>query len=146
MKITINGSIAFYDQMLEVKSQLEKQGHEVKLPPSKILDGEGNAITSQQFYEIRKGGVVPGWVWESKNKAMKEHFSFIDWADAVLTLNYGKNNIPNYIGANTLIDMGIALYRNKKIYLLNPVPEISYKEEILSMQPIILNGDLSLIK
>jgi len=36
MKITICGSIAFYKEMEEVKEQLEKLGHEVKLPPSQF--------------------------------------------------------------------------------------------------------------
>ena len=44
------------------------------------------------------------------------------------------------------MEMGIALYLNKKIYLLNQIPEIPYKEEILRMSPIIINKDLTKIK
>ena len=45
------------------------------------------------------------------------------------------------------MEMGIALHLGKKVYILNPVDEsVSYKEEILGMLPVILNGDLSLIK
>ena len=44
------------------------------------------------------------------------------------------------------MEMGVAFYLHKKIFLLNPIPEISYREEILGMKPIIINGDLSLIK
>ena len=46
-------------------------------------------------------------------------------------------------------DMGAAghnFYLKKKIYLLNEIPELPYKEEILGMKPVILNGDLSKIK
>jgi hypothetical protein len=38
MKITICGSIAVYDKMLEIEKQLLLLGHEVKLPPSEIED------------------------------------------------------------------------------------------------------------
>lgn len=85
------------------------------------------------------------WVWERKKWAMKKHFEKIVWGDAILVLNYAKNNIDGYIGANTLIEMGLALHLDKPIYLLNPIPEISYKEEILGMQPIVIEGDLSKI-
>jgi len=44
------------------------------------------------------------------------------------------------------MEMGLAFYLKKKIYLLNEVPELPYKEEILGVKPIILNGDLSKIK
>ena len=76
---------------------------------------------------------------------MRKHFDKVAWSDAILVLNYDKNKIEGYVGANTLMEMGLALHLNKRIYLLNPMPEISYKEEILGMKPIIINGDLSKI-
>jgi hypothetical protein len=80
-----------------------------------------------------------------KKDAILLHFKKIEWCNAILVLNYSKNDIEGYIGANTLIEMGLALYLKKLIYLLNPVPDISYKEEILGMQPIVLNGNLDKI-
>lgn len=57
--------------------------------------------------------------------------------------NYEKRGVEGYIGGNTLMEMGVALYARKPIYLLNPVSsELSYKAEILGMQPILLDGDL----
>ena len=68
-------------------------------------------------------------------------------ADAVLVLNYDKNGIKNYIGANTFMEMGFAHILNQKIFVLNPLPEFEfYRTEIEAMRPIILNGDLSKIK
>jgi hypothetical protein len=62
-------------------------------------------------------------------------------------LNYEKNGKRGYIGGAVLMEMGIALHLGKKVYILNPVDEsVSYKEKILGMLPVILNGDLSLIK
>ena len=67
------------------------------------------------------------------------------WADAALVANFDKNGVVGYIGANTLIEMGVAFYRKKPIYVLNSIPEMSYTEEILGMQPIVVNGDLAKI-
>ena len=146
MKITICGSIAFYNEMQKTKEQLEKLGHEVKLPPSQLEDGNGNPISALQYYEIRKTSPSnEGWVWDRKEEAMKRHFDKVVWSDAILVLNYDKNNTPGYIGANTLIEMGLALHLNKKIYLLNEIPELPYKEEILGVKPVILGGDLNKI-
>lgn len=146
MKITICGSIAFYHEILKTKEELEKMGHEVKLPPSQLEDGNGNPISALQYYEIRKtSSGNEAWVWDRKEWAMKKHFDKIVWSDAILVLNYDKNKIEGYVGANTLMEMGLALYLNKKIYLLNSIPEISYKEEILGAKPIIINGDLNKI-
>lgn len=54
MKITICGSIAFIDEMVEAQRFLESQGHEVKLPELVIPDGNGGTITAKEWYEIRK--------------------------------------------------------------------------------------------
>lgn len=145
MKITICGSIAFYDKMEEAKDTLELFGHEVDLPPSKLHDDQGNIISVQDYYALRKSELPEDWVWERKKWAMKTHFSKVDWSDAILVLNYEKNSIPGYVGANTLMEMGLALHLDKPIYLLHQLPEISYKEELLGMKPIVLDGSLEKI-
>jgi len=146
-KITICGSIAFYDEMLEIKQRLELQGHEVKLPPKEVKDKEGNLMPAKEYYNLRQNANEnEKWIWERKKEAMKLHFEKVEWAEAIVVLNYDKKGIKNYIGSNTLMEMGLALNLDKKIFLLNPIPEISAKEEILGMHPIILNGDLTKIK
>jgi nucleoside 2-deoxyribosyltransferase len=146
MKITICGSIAFFEQMLAVQKELEKNGHEVKLPPLKIKDENGNLISVTEYYNLRKMETDDqSWIWQRKKEAIKTHFDKIDWSDAILVLNYDKKGIANYIGGNTLMEMGVAFYLNKPIYLYQPLPEVSYKEEILGMFPIIINGDLTKI-
>lgn len=146
MKITICGSIAFYNEMLKTKEELEALGHEVKLPPSQLNDENGSPISALRYYEIRKTSLGDeGWVWDRKEEAMRRHFDKVVWSDAILVLNYDKNNIKGYVGANTLMEMGLALFLNKKTYLLNAIPEMSYKEEILGVKPVIINGDLTKI-
>ena len=146
MKITICGSIAFYDQMLIAKKQLEELGHEVKLPPTDVKDENGDPMSVADYYQKRKTATnSETWVWQRKKEAIDSHFDKIAWSDAVFVLNYDKKGVPGYVGGNTLMEMGVAFFLKKPIFFLNPIPELSYKEEILGMWPIVLNGDLSKI-
>lgn len=111
--------MAFYNQCIELKKELETFGHLV---------------------------ITPEFEFENKGKAITAHFRKIDTSDSILVTNYEKNGIPHYIGGNTFLEIGYAYGTNKKIYILNEVPTNSaYVEEILGMQPIILSGDLSKI-
>jgi hypothetical protein len=146
MKITICGSIAFYQEMMTIKKDLELLGHEVDLPHTEIKDENGEMISVAEYYQRRKAETNDdSWIWDRKEEAIRMHFEKIAWAEAILVLNYSKNNIDNYIGGNTFLEMGVALHLNKKIYLLNNIPEISYKEEILGMKPMVIKGDLKKI-
>jgi len=66
-------------------------------------------------------------------------------ADAVVVVNLEKKGIPSYIGGNTFLEMGFAHVLDKKIYLYNDIPDLSYTDEIQAMQPVALKGDLSKI-
>lgn len=146
MKITICGSIAFFDKMLQIKEVLEQDGHTVKLPPHEIEDETGTMIPVKEYYDQRKRTrTTEGWIWDAKEKAIRLHFDKVAWSDAILVLNYDKNGIVNYIGGNTFLEIGVAFYLRKKIFILFPLPEINYKEELLGMKPTIINGDFSLL-
>ncbi len=147
MKITICGSIAFYDEMLDVRKKLEQLKHRVKLPPFEVKNEDGNMIPVKEYYAKRKAETNDtSWIWDRKEEAMRAHFQKVEWSDAVLILNYDKNDVLNYVGANTLLEMGLAFHLNKKLFLLNNVPEIGCKEEILGMKPIVINQNLTEIK
>lgn len=146
MKITICGSIAFFEDMLVVKAELEKMGHEVNLPPTEVKNDQGNYIPVSKYYEIRKSASPAAWVWQVKKEAMLDHFTKIEWADAILVLNIEKKGVAGYVGANTLIEMGLALFLKKSIYLFNQIPDMDCREEIMSMSPIMIAGNLSRIK
>jgi hypothetical protein len=103
-------------------------------------------IPVSEYYRIRKSETSDNsWVWDEKERAIRNHFDKIVWADVVLVVNYDKNNIPYYIGGNTFLEMGIAFFLEKKIFLLNPIPDVSYREEILGMKPIVINNNLNKI-
>lgn len=154
MKITICGSIGFYPEMESVRDQLLRLGHEVKIPelalevPEKF--GGGKKVYFGKYIE-ENGGIeaFPAGheIWSLKEGAIKDHYEKIDWAEVILVVNHKKRGIDGYIGGNTLIEIGVAFYSKKPIYILNPVSsELSYKQEILGMKPVFLNGDLSRIK
>lgn len=144
MKITVCGSIAFFKEMQRIKNELESLGYEVKMPPSELKDDNGKDISIEEYYKLRKASTNDeSWIWNRKEEMMRMHFDKVLWSDAVLILNYDKNNIKGYIGANTFLEMGLAMHLKKKIYLLKPIPEVSCKEEILGMKPIIINNNLS---
>lgn len=147
MKVTICGSITSIENMNTCKETLEKDGHTVYVSMFVARDKENNPITQEEFYRLRKSGMMElSWFEREKSRAIEEHFKKIEMADAILVTNYPKNDIEGYVGGNTLIEIGLAFYLKKKIYFLYPIPEISYKEELVGMKPIVINGDLSLIK
>lgn len=143
MKITLCGSIAFIDEMVSAKITLEALGHEVKHPPVEVQDESGRMLPAKEYYALRKTTeATEGWIWDRKAWAMKLHFEKVAWSDAILVLNYPKNGISGYIGANTFLEMGLAFHLQKPIFLLNPIPELPIKEELLGMKPIVLQGEL----
>lgn len=146
MIITLCGSIAFINEMETLAKQLEAMGHTAKFPPTLVPGETGELIPAKDYYNFKKASEKDSdWIWKNHSQRITDHFKKIAESDAVLIANYTKNNIENYIGPNTLMEMGLAFYLNKPIYLLNPIPQISYREEILGVKPIILDGDLSKI-
>ena len=138
--ITICSSAAFYRQAATIKSELESFGLEVIIPDvaEKMRESGDYDVT---HYKTWFGNPND---YHRKTALMKAHFAEIEKGDAILVLNYEKNGTANYIGGNVLMEMTIAFYLNKPIYILNEIPEDSaYLEEILGLQPITLNGNLN---
>jgi len=77
---------------------------------------------------------------------IKRRHDAIVHSDAILVLNFDKNNIPHYIGCNTMMEMGFAYVADKKIFLLHPLPDQPYiHDELHTMDITVIDGDLSLI-
>ena len=142
-----------YKEMESVRDQLLELGHEVKIPelalevPKKF--GSGKKVYFGKYIEENGGmnAFSPEHdIWNLKEGAIRDHYEKIDWGDAILVVNHEKREISGYIGGNTLIEVGVAFYLKKPIYILNPVSsELSYKQEILGMKPVFLSGNLDLI-
>lgn len=74
------------------------------------------------------------------------NFKNIKESDTVLVVNEPKEGKENYIGGNTLMEMGQAYVLGKKIFILYNLPgDVSYLDEIKSLEPICLHGDLEKI-
>lgn len=141
MKITLCGSVKFADKLVEIYKKLEEMGHEPKMHEGMFRVADG---TAPEIEEIKNG---------AEDSDIKKKYGYIKWwhnsiinSDAVLICNFDKNNIKNYVGGNTLIEMGFAHVSDKKVFLLNFMPEgLSYVEEIKAMTDVVLNGDLNKI-
>jgi hypothetical protein len=136
MKVTICASVAFSKEIIEIRDRLIGLGHQVVIPATVTAYASGKKLpkTRQELAKKKIAGNL-----------IQEYFNEIGSSDCVLILNYTKNNIENYIGGNSFLEMGFAHVQSKQIYLLNPIPEISYTDEVVAMKPIVINGDLTKI-
>lgn len=136
MKIFIICSKAFYDRIPEIKKVLEDNGHLITLP--NCFD---DPTTEARYREL---GFEEHSKW--KSEMIKHSEDVIKGQDAVLVLNFQKHGIENYIGGATFLEMYDAFRLGKKIYLYNNIPDGILKDEIIGFAPIIINGDLNIIK
>ncbi len=136
MNIVICGSMGASAQILNAKIELEKAGHDIVIP----RNTEAYAHSELGFESDHESASN-----KIKHDLIRAYFEKIKNSDAILVINTDKKGIKNYIGGNTFLEIAFAHVLNKKIYLLNDIPEIGYKDEIVAMQPAIINGDLSRI-
>lgn len=130
--------MSFSKEMLDTQKILEEKGH-ICFLPEHVLEYADN--------KIAKIGGSEGARRKIKYDLIRKHYQLIQNSDAILVLNYTKKDIVNYVGGNSFLEMGYAYVLNKKIFLLNPIPEMeSIKQEMEAVQPIILNGDLNAIQ
>lgn len=143
MKITICASLDFSSEIGQIAEELTKRSHEVLLPATteKILQGLVLVEDIKSEKETGKGSERA-----IKNNAIINHYQKIVSSDAVLILNFIKKDIAGYIGGSAFMEMAFAFVNNKKIFLWDVIPEISYTDEIKAMQPVLINKDINNIK
>ncbi|HSX24698.1 MAG TPA: hypothetical protein VLG69_01905 [Candidatus Andersenbacteria bacterium] len=136
MRIGIIGSMQYTEQMLEARDELIRLGHDAFVTD---LHTAFIGKTDEEKEEIK--------IHQKNNMdAIREFWNAMQGADAVLVLNVDKHGIKNYIGGNTLMEMGFAHVLNQKIFLYHAIPDIQfYKTEIEAMKPVIINEDFSKI-
>ena len=136
MKIFIICSKHFYSKIPQIKQELEKRRHIVTLPNSfeaPFKEEEMKVLGKKQHKE-----------WKRSMLAL--HEPKVKENDAVLVLNYNKEEQENYIGGATFLEIYKAYEYGKKIFLYNPIPENIFKDELTAIDPIILLWDISLIQ
>ncbi len=121
------------NRISEVKHDLEAFGHTV-LVPIEIEEFDYLAASTEERAELKR-----------QHDLIREHWRKIEQSDAILVLNENAKGIPNYIGGNSFLEMGFAHVLGISIFLMNPIPNMTYDSEMAAMDPIVINGELSLI-
>ncbi len=132
--ITICGSMKFIEEMKNLKLSLEKKGFLVFIPNL----NEGKAIDYNKLCINERADI--------KQEFIDKHLEKIKKSDAIIVANYKKNDVRDYVGANSFLEMGFAYAFNKKIFLLNNVPNQENMDEILGLKPICLDGNLDYLE
>lgn len=136
MKIFLICSRYLYDRVPKIKEELEKAGHIITFPNNYEDPSTENRLKEKD----------PQNYFKWKADMLRLQGDKVNNNDAVVVLNFEKNNQVNYIGGATFLEMFKVWEFGKKIFLMNPIPDSILKDEIIGLNPIILNGDLSKIR
>lgn len=101
MRIALVGSMAFADVMSAVRDSLQALGATVTTP---IGGGDVSPKAELRYNVVARTN--------------------INESDAILVINETKHGIHGYVGANALIEIGMAFAFHKQIYLLNPYDDL----------------------
>ncbi len=134
-KIFLCASMNFYGDLVRIENELTSLGWQVFIPQSAKVMKERNDFEVSHFK-----GVVS---YVDRSKLIRKNFEEIAESDAILVINNNKNGVTAYIGPNVLMEIGVAFYLKKKIFIWNSVPETaSYKEELLCFGAVEINQNL----
>lgn len=143
LNLAICSSATFYKNAITLSYKIEELDITVILPKTAAKmkqEGRENDEAKTDWSSTAVG-------YHGKAELIRQHFDEIAKSDAILVTNYMKHDKPNYIGPNVLMEMAVAFYLNKQIYVLNDCPVDSpLIDEILGLEPIFLQGDISKLK
>ncbi len=138
-KIFLCASMSFYPKLLEIEAQLKSMGFEVEIPVSAKIMREKNDFVVEHFKGLYSNS--------QKSDFFKENLANIETSDAILVINEEKNGVKGYIGTSVIMEIGIAFYLSKHIYIWNDLEsDAQSKPEIDAFNAIYIQGDLSLIQ
>lgn len=142
-KLVICSSASFYEVVIELSYEIEELNIDVILPKTARkmkIEGQKNSEAITNWPDSSIG-------YHGKALLIREHFNEITNCDAILVTNYEKHGKQNYIGPNVLMEMAIAFFLNKTIYILNYPPDDSpLIDEILGLEPVFLKGSIQRLK
>jgi nucleoside 2-deoxyribosyltransferase len=135
--IVICCSIAVSDKVVPIQEELMRMGFEVVIPHGvqQYIDNGHKHVRVSERTKTKK-----------ELDLLSRYFAIIQKGDCVLVINTEKDGKPNYIGGNTFLEMGFAHVLGKPMYVLDPLPDVSYRDEIDAMNLRVIDGDLSLIQ
>lgn len=136
-KLVICSSANFYKDAVTIQKQFESLGLKVIVPSTATVmkEREDFEVSHYKTWFENKDD------YHKKGSLMREHFEKVAAGDAILVINQEKHGVANYIGPNVLMEMAIAFFLEKPIFILNDIPDSSpFEEEIKGMLPITLLG------
>ncbi len=141
--ITMCSSANFYEHTNQVAQELIKMGYKIKIPVTiKKMKTAGN-FKAEDYRTWHKDPST----YKRKTYLMRNHFNKIASSDAIFVVNDEKRGIRGYIGANVLMEMGLAFHLRKPIFVLNTVDKnMPVYEEVKAMNCIVVNQDLMKVK
>jgi hypothetical protein len=137
--IVICSSASFYKNLFPIQEALKSFGYKVVLPKTaKKMKKNNNfdVVSHKTWYKNPKD-------YYKKRALMDAHFKEVVKGDAILVTNFDKNGVKGYIGGNALMEITLAYYFKKPIFILNDIAVNSpIKEEIYGVNPVFLKGNL----
>lgn len=116
-KIMIISSMTFAKDIKIKQQYLEEKGFKVSIPLDTDFMIKNPDIQDNLDEDLKH--VI-------ETDQLRANFNQIAENDAVLVLNHPKNGIDGYLGTSVLMELAIAYYLKKKIFLLYSPP--NYKE------------------
>lgn len=117
------------DGMKAASRRLEELGYETEIPNPREGEVDYHALPLQERVAL-------------KDSLIKEHLDKITESDAIFVYNDEKKGVPGYIGGNTLMEMAFAYAQGIEIFTLQPAPDLSYRDEIEGMRPVVIDGNV----
>ncbi len=140
--ICIGSSVSFYKEVASIRKALSSLGFMVLVP-----DVAEEMEKLNDFDEQKQRDKYQEYSAEMKKRVVTYLFEKIEKSDAFLVVNKEKHGIKGYIGPNVLMEIAIAVYLGKPIFLLSDMgEELSAFGEISALQPIVINTDLTKIQ
>lgn len=136
----ISGSMTFVHDMQVLQVKLEELGHKVCLPI-----GIEPHLTDPSYQDDLDRN-IPELI---KEDIMQRNFKQIEAQDGIVVINKMKNGVDGYMGTSMLMEMAIAYFLGKKIFILHTIPHYNnhrWAHEVTIMQPVFINEDLKKIK
>ncbi len=119
--ITICSSTVFVKEAYKIKQDLEDKGYKVLVYPNEV-EIDGKRINVLDYHKMREENLTENLI-ELKSELIKKHFDNIKKGDSILVLNFDKKGIRGCIGGNTFLEMGLAYYLGKKIFVWKNIPK-----------------------
>jgi hypothetical protein len=105
--------------VLEIEAKLKKLGFRVKIPKiARTMKKTNNFDVAH--YKTWYGDPKD---YRKKTRLMKLHFKKVVESDGILITNFDKNGLLGYIGGNVLMEMTLAFYYHKPIFIYNPIAD-----------------------